>query len=154
MKTWKIAEILRTKFLKILENREILSYFDILAFSKCILYFDFFCGRRRRTNPKTQWKDYHIYPPLVPRGGLVAKRVQENLLRKFAPVHFPNFSHTFSQNLETFCHFLTISAKFRKIFIKFSPKNRRFHRKTRMKNEISFSFRQKFGRFFAEILRS
>ena len=36
----KIAEILRTKFLKILENREILSYFDILAFSKCILYFD------------------------------------------------------------------------------------------------------------------
>ena len=40
MKTWKIAEILRTKFRKILENREILSYFDILALSKCILYFD------------------------------------------------------------------------------------------------------------------
>ena len=40
MKTWKIAEFLRTKFQKILENREILSYFDILAFSKCILYFD------------------------------------------------------------------------------------------------------------------
>ena len=42
MKTWKIAEILRTKFRKILENREILSCFDILALSKCILYFDIF----------------------------------------------------------------------------------------------------------------
>ena len=34
-----------------------------------------------------------MYPPLVPRGGLVAKRVQENLLRKFAPVdgiHYEN----------------------------------------------------------------
>ena len=40
VKTWKIAEILRTKFRQILENREILSYFDVLALSRCILYFD------------------------------------------------------------------------------------------------------------------
>ena len=41
----------------------------------------------------------------------------------------------------------------RQNFIKISQKNRKIHRKTRMKNEISFSFQQKFGRFFAEILK-
>ena len=40
VKTSKIAEILLTKVWKFSENRESLSYFDILAFSKCILYFD------------------------------------------------------------------------------------------------------------------
>jgi hypothetical protein len=45
-------------------------------------------------------------------------------------------------------------VKFRQNFIKISQKNRKIHRKTRMKNEASFSFRQKIGRFFAEILRS
>ena len=74
-------------------------------------------------------------------------------LRKFLACHFPNVCRTFPQNLNTFCHFLTISVKFRGNFIKISPKNRKIHRKTRMKNEISFSFRQKFGRFFAEILK-
>ena len=38
-------------------------------------------------------------------------------------------------------------------FIKISPKNRKIRRKTRMKNEISLSFRQKFGRLFAEIVK-
>ena len=72
--------------------------------------------------------------------------------RKF--LAFSEFSGTFSQNIETVCHFLNISVKFRQNFIKFSPKNHKLHRKTRMKNEISFLFRQKFGRFFAKILRS
>jgi hypothetical protein len=67
---------------------------------------------------------------------------------------FPNFPGIFSQNIETVCHFLHISVKFRQNFINISPKNRKVHRKTRTKNEISFSFRQKCGRFFAEILRS
>ena len=67
---------------------------------------------------------------------------------------FCQLSGTFSQNLKTVCHFLNISVKFRQNFIKFSLKNRKFHRKMRLKNETSFSFRQKFGRFFAEILRS
>ena len=38
-------------------------------------------------------------------------------------------------------------VKERQNFIKISPRNRKFHLKTRMENEISFSFRQKFGRF-------
>ena len=68
--------------------------------------------------------------------------------------HFPNFSRTFSQNIETVCHFLNIPVKFRQNFIKISQKNRKIRRKTRVTNEASFSFRQKIGRFFAEILRS
>ena len=66
---------------------------------------------------------------------------------------FRMFVALFRKVLNTFCRFLTISVKFRLIFIKISPKNRKIHRKTRMKNEISFSFQQKFGRFFAEILK-
>jgi len=97
-----------------------------------------------------------------------------------------NFSgKLFFQNLGTVCHFLNISVKFRQDFIEISQKNRKIHRKTRMKNdffpfsgkqkrngenmdqeektlptpdqgparhaEISFSFRQNFWRFFAEI---
>ena len=51
MKTWKIAEILRTKFRKILENREILSYlfwyfgfikvYFVFCYFAYILYFNF-----------------------------------------------------------------------------------------------------------------
>ena len=72
--------------------------------------------------------------------------------RKF--LAFSEFFSHFFQNLETFCHFLTISVKFRQNFIKILPKNRKIHRKTRMKWNEFFSFRQKFWRFFAEILRS
>ena len=44
-----------------------------------------------------------MYPPLVPRGGLVAKRVQENLLRKFAPVDGIHYENVLVENgLETF----------------------------------------------------
>ena len=44
-----------------------------------------------------------------------------------------NVCRTFPQNLNTFCHFLTISVKFRQNFVKFPPKNRKIHRKMRMK---------------------
>ena len=62
-----------------------------------------------------------------------------------------------------FCHFLTISVKFRQNFINFSQKNRKIlvDRKTRMNfqwNEISFFHSAgnppKFWRFFGEFLRS
>ena len=77
---------------------------------------------------------------------------------------FLNFSHSFSKSRDIlsfpdhFCeipeNFLFFFFFFLKFFIKFSPKNRKIHWKRRMKwNEI-FSFRQKFWRFFAEILRS
>ena len=46
-----------------------------------------FAGGGDKQNRKTQWKDYHISPPLVTRGGFLAKRVRENLLRELAPVY-------------------------------------------------------------------
>jgi hypothetical protein len=68
--------------------------------------------------------------------------------------NFEHFSEFFSHFFAKSRDILSFPEHFWQNFIKISPKNRKIHQKTRMKNEISFSFRQKFGRVFAEILRS
>ena len=74
---------------------------------------------------------------------------------KTCSITFSEFFWHFFQNLESFCHFLNISVKFRQKFIKCSQENRKIHRKTRWKWNFIFSFRQNFWRgVFAEILRS
>ena len=57
--------------------------------------------RRRRRGTifgKIQRKDQSLSPPLVLRGGFAAKRVRENLLRKFAPVYGIHYENVIVEN--------------------------------------------------------
>ena len=102
MKTWKIVEILRTKFLKILENREILSYFDILAFSKCILYFDILVVFRILILKFSRIRSQIVWlPNSLPAGG--AKNVFKNHQSHFwKPLLDEPFERLFSYGFWTF----------------------------------------------------
>ena len=101
------------------ENRRLPSYDTLQRNGKRVWYQKKIGGiishthvlalKSRTSHATSSWDKTHIL------------RVKTRML----PQRFLNFSRIFSQNLEPFCHFLDISAKFRQIFIKISQTNRK-----------------------------
>ena len=68
--------------------------------NKCYISI-IFAGGGDKQFRKTQWKDYYISPPLVPRGGLV-EAGSRKLVEKIAPVYGIHYENVIVENAVIF----------------------------------------------------